>query len=197
MRVGVHSESVVTDAEIYKRLLAGVLGIEIEMVTGLAHRGGFENVRRDLHVVLAEFLQKRIELAVVALDNNAQLAHEGSHTSDYVHECRRCALQALAGQAIAQLPAPLALAVAVPRPAIEAWLVAAGEPDFVDPEGRNTGDLKYRLYRSKGARKQRVAEVGFPLAERLGNDVEVRERVARVCPSFRYFLESLREARAQ
>ncbi len=191
MRIGVHSESVATDAVIYGEIVGGVLGREVDVATWLAHRGGVNNVFKDLHIALADFASKTLDLAVVALDNDEQIPHEADHGPEHVHPCRRCGLRARVAMELPALPRALAVVIAVPRPAIESWLLSARDAELIAPEELPTGDLKYRLYRSKGAGKARVLKTGVPLAHALGRDAAVRDRVARACPSFAHFLESL------
>lgn len=191
MRVGIFSEGSNDTELLYVPLLKGLLSRDFELVP--MRYSGWTWVLRQLHVALDSFEGSSVDFAFVAVDDDCERpTHALTHERDPdVHGCRKCALENRTRVRADGAQRALRTAVAVPAPSIEAWLLAVRDPEAHDPELAKAHQLKARLYGIANATRWRVEERGRPLAERLGRDLETRDRVARTCGSFAAFLRSL------
>lgn len=195
MRVGLLTESVATDDQVYSALLTGLVAEPVTIVP-FEHRGGLGEAVRVLPSALVRFVQAGVSLAIVALDNDQAPTHAEAHELEpHVHRdsCRTCGLALRVQHDDRGQPLAIPALGVVPVPAIESWLAAAADLHAM-PESEDKRRLKYLIYRSASGSKKRVLARGVPLAKQIGVDATTRARVLARCTSFATFLRALGRA---
>jgi hypothetical protein len=195
LKIGLLTESVATDDQVYGTLLTGLVAEPVTIVP-FEHRGGLSEAVRILPSALVRFVQAGVSLAIVALDNDQPPTHIEAHELEpQVHRdsCRTCGLALRVQHDDKGQPLAIPAIGVVPVPAIESWLAAAADIHET-PEREEKKRLKYLVYRSASGSKKRVLERGVPLAALLGADAPTRTRVLARCTSFATFLRALGRA---
>lgn len=173
MNVAIFTESPIDDA-VLRVFTDHLLGTSTSPTSlpRLASRG-WPAMKRDLPAIIrAVHYQSLAEAVVVCADANGREVHAPEHVGQPTSACRHCELQSEASRTLDRLPAtqlwhPLKVAITVPCPSIEAWLLCGRERDCTEAawkqrrEAKNAFSeikrLKKLLYGSEAPHSHRLA----------------------------------------
>ena len=134
MRVAVLGESA-ADERAVRILVAGVVGVEVQLVEGPPLRSrGWPSVRNSLPIVIRHLHYKTDAAGLVAVvDSDGPTVHAPLSTAPCHADCRLCSLRALAQSADARLSPvsqrpSLQFAIGLAVPAIKAWYCVGLDP---------------------------------------------------------------------
>lgn len=172
MNVAIFTESPIDDA-VLRVFTDHLLGTSTSP-TGLPRLAsrGWPAMKRDLPAVIkAVHYQSMAEAIVVCADSNGREVHAPEHIGQPTSACRHCELQMEASKTLDRLPPtqvwhPLKIAIAVPCPSIEAWLLCGRERDCTEAAWKQRREAK-NAYGEIKRLKKILYGTGTPHSHRL------------------------------
>jgi hypothetical protein len=160
-----------TDDAVAFEIVAALRAEPIRLVEEIAPRvRGWPGVQNQLPGFIRRlYYHTEADALAVLVDADLTVVHSAGHTADApVRDCRLCELQVVARESLARLAPvsgrrPLRIAIGVPVPALEAWLLAGRDGRASEAAwAQARGDRRY--WHLKGALKD-AAYGGRHLAE--------------------------------
>jgi len=196
MKVAIVSESPADEAAL-ARLIAAVLGMEIEPVPVAVRHGGWTTVLKTLSAIVpAAYYQWDAEGLVIVLDSDDSPLHAVQHdpADPGNAKCRICVLTQALTKARSRLrnrpfPHELKSAIGLAVPAMEAWLLCGEdnrvcEAAWINARKQNTfpytpRDLKCRLYGTERPSLEQETEAMIQHSSRIveSGPLELLERL--------------------
>lgn len=137
MNVAIFTESPIDD-EVLRVFVNGLLGAPTEVTDLRLASRGWPATRRGLPTVLkAAHFNSVAEALVVCADSNSHEVHSLGHANQPVDKCRHCLLAMAVAETLRKLRPtqtwhPLKVAIAVPCPSIEAWLLCGRDANCTE-----------------------------------------------------------------
>ncbi|HEX7450602.1 MAG TPA: hypothetical protein VF306_23780 [Pirellulales bacterium] len=137
MNVAIFTESPIDDG-VLRVFVDGLFGVPTEVTQlPLASRGWPATLRALPTVLKAAHFNSVAEALVVCADSNSHEVHTSTHKNQALTQCRHCVLEATVAETLRILKPtqpwhPLNVAIAVPCPSIEAWLLCGRDANCTE-----------------------------------------------------------------
>jgi hypothetical protein len=200
LTVAIASENDALDAEVYRQLLARLLGTDVQRwKTDITFQGGGFRHVYNLVPTFLEFAAKNgVTRALIAIDNDGGSQRCPEHGPTHVaaqhgageEDCRVCWLGQRVPETWKAEPSTHRACIIVPVQTLETWLLCLNGHDFGDRRPEQTYDrpaLKKKFYGRPIPPSRRCTELAL---EQLGRPDALD--ILRQRPSFQHFEQQLR-----